>query len=131
MAGIGTDRGNVRALRPPRVLLAVADRRFVRVAAFLLARHGFEVDSTKRPRELLDLMDGHPPDVVILDGTQSLAEAARLAGAIEALHPHVAVIVVAEEAGASPAANLHVFPKWTSFDQLAVNIERMHLGLAS
>jgi len=103
----------------------------VRLAGFLLARHGFEVDSTKRPRELLALMDQRPPDVVILDGSQSFAEAARLAGAIEALHPHVTVIVVVEEAGAPPAADLHVFPKWTSLDQLVVNIERMHLGLAS
>jgi DNA-binding NtrC family response regulator len=125
------DLGNVRALRPPRVLLAVSDRRFVRVAGFLLARHGFDVDSTRRPRELLELMEQHPPDVVILDGSESLAEAARIAGAVEALHPHVTVIVVAEEAARARAGNLRIFPKWTSFDQLVLNIERMHLGLAS
>jgi DNA-binding NtrC family response regulator len=125
------DLGNVRALRPPRVLLAVADRRFVRVAGFLLARHGFDVDSTKRPRELLQLIEQRPPDVVILDGTEAFAEAARLAGAIEALYPNVTVIVLSEEAVAASSANLRIFPKWKSFDQLVLNIERTHLGLAS
>jgi hypothetical protein len=131
MAGNAFDMENVRPLRPPRVLLAVADRRFVRVASFLFTRHGFEVDSTNGPKELLDLLDRRALDVVILDGTESFVEAARLAGAIEGLHPNVTVIVLAEQRVPAPPSNVRVLPKWNSFDQLVLNIERRHLGLAS
>jgi hypothetical protein len=131
MAGNAIDMENVRPLRPPRVLLAVADRRFVRVASFLFARHGFEVASTNGSTELLDLLDERAPDAVILDGTESFGEAARLAGAIEGLHPNVTVIVLAEERVRAPLSNVRILPKWNSFDQLVLNIARRHLGLAS
>jgi len=125
----GVDIGNVRALRPLRVLLAARDRRFLRVAGFLLARHGFAVESTKRPRELLALVDARCPDIVILDGSDSLADAARTVGAIEAVHPHVTVIVMAEDAAPQTAVNFRIFPKWTSLEELVLKIERMHLGV--
>jgi DNA-binding NtrC family response regulator len=125
----GVDIGNVRALRPLRVLLAARDRRFLRVAGFLLARHGFVVESTKRPRELLALIEKRCPDVVILDGSDSLGDAARTVGAIEALHPHVTVIVMAEDAAPPASANFRIFPKWTSLEELVMKIERMHLGV--
>lgn len=132
MAGRAFDMAKVRPLRPPRVMVAVADARFMRLACFLLARRGFEVHSTKRPKELLELLDRRTADVAILDGTASFTDAARLAGAVEALHPEVTVIVVAENPKAvEPIGNLRLFPKWTSFDELAASIERAHMGLAS
>jgi DNA-binding NtrC family response regulator len=132
MAGNAFDMAKVRPLRPPRVVLAVADARFVRIASFLLARRGFEIQATKRPREVLELLERRTADVVILDGTRSFTDAARLAGAVEALHPEMSVIVVADDPQAvEPLHNLQLFPKWTSFDQLASSIERAHVGLAS
>jgi DNA-binding NtrC family response regulator len=132
MAGNAFDMAKVRPLRPPRVVLAVADARFVRIASFLLARRGFEVQATKRPREVLELLERRTADVVILDGTRSFTDAARLAGAVEALHPEMSVIVVADNPQAvEPLHNLQLFPKWTSFDELASSIERAHVGLAS
>jgi DNA-binding NtrC family response regulator len=132
MAGNAFDMAKVRPLRPPRVVLAVADARFVRIASFLLARRGFEVQATKRPRDVLELLERRTADVVILDGTRSFTDAARLAGAVEALHPEMSVIVVADDPQAvEPLHNLQLFPKWTSFDQLASSIERAHVGLAS
>ena len=132
MAGRAFDMAKVRPLRPPRVMVAVADTRFMRLACFLLARRGFEIQSTKRPKELLALLDRRAVDVVVLDGSGSFTDAARLAGAIEALHPEIAVIVVAENPDAvEPIGNLQLFPKWTAFDELARSIERAHLGLAS
>jgi DNA-binding NtrC family response regulator len=131
MAGSAFDMAKIRPLRPPRVVVAVADTRFVRLASFLLSRRGFEVLTTKRPRELLELLERRSADAVILDGTASFTEAARLAGAVEALDPRVTVIVVAEKPEAlEPIGNLQLFPKWTSFDELAGNIERAHVGLA-
>ena len=132
MAGRAFDMAKVRPLRPPRVVVAVADARFVRIASFLLARRGFEVQATKRPRELLELLERRTADAVILDGTRSFTDAARLAGAVEALHPEMTVIVVADDPQpVAPLHNLQLFPKWTSFDELASNIERAHVGLAS
>jgi DNA-binding NtrC family response regulator len=122
----------VRPLRPPRVVVAVADRRFARLASFLLGRRGFEVHTTKRPRDLLELLDRQNADAVILDGSGSFTEAARLAGAVEALHPAMTVIVVAEDTHAfEPMQNLQLFPKWSAFDALAQNIERAHVGMAT
>jgi DNA-binding NtrC family response regulator len=131
MAGSAFDMAKVRPLRPPRVLVAVADSRFVRLASFLLSRRGFEVLTTKRPRDLLMLLERRSADAVILDGTASFTEAARLAGAVEALHPRITVIVVAEKPEAvEPIGNLQLLSKWTSFDELASTIERTHVGLA-
>jgi hypothetical protein len=120
--------GNVRALRRLRVLVAARDRRFLRIAGFLLLRSGFEVASTPRPNDLLPIVDRQTPDIVIIDGSESLAEAARSVAVLEALYPHVTVIVVSDD-GVSPATdNLQVFPKWKSFEHLVPDLEAMHLG---
>jgi hypothetical protein len=131
METTGVDIGNVRALRRLRVLVAARDRRFLRVAGFLLARRGFEVESTRRPRDVLEIVGRRPPDIVILDGSGSLAEAARSVAVLEAVCPHVTVVVVSDETPPPATANLRIFPKWTSFEQLALNLEGMHLGVLS
>ena len=123
MADRAFDMAKVRPLRPPRIMVAVADTRFTRLVSFLLSR---------RTKELLALLDRRAVDVVILDGSASFTDAARLAGAVEALHPEITVIVVAENPGTvEPIGNLRLFAKWTSFDELARSIERAHMGLAS
>jgi hypothetical protein len=128
METAGVNIGNVRALRRLRVLVAARDRRFLRIAGFLLLRSGFDVDSTPRPHDLLPVVDRQLPDIVIIDGSESLAEAARSVAVLEALYPHVTVIVVSDE-GVSPATdNLRVFPKWKSFEHLVLDLEAMHLG---
>jgi DNA-binding NtrC family response regulator len=123
-----SDGGNVRALRQPRILLAASDRRFERVAGFLLARKGFRVVSTGRPADFLAIVERERPDVVILDGSDSLAAAARAVAVIEALHGHVTVFVVADEGVQRAPESLRVFPKWTSLEQLISSIEAMQFG---
>ena len=127
MENAGVNLDNVRALRRLRVLVATRDRRFLRVAGFLLARGEFEVESTARPRDLLQVIERQPPDIVILDARESLAEAARCVAAAEALHPHVTVLVVSDDAAAS-TVNLRVFDKWKSFEQLVVGLRELHFG---
>jgi DNA-binding NtrC family response regulator len=119
---------NVRALRRLRVLVAARDRRFLRVAGFLLARGGFEVESSARPRDLLQVVEPQPPDIVILDASESLAEAARSVAAFEALYPHVTVIVVSDDGTSTSTVNLRVFDKWKSFEQLVHSLRGMHFG---
>lgn len=122
--------GNVRPLRPLRVVVAGADARFARVAGFLLARRGFEVELSRRPSNVLDFLSEKGADIVILDATDSLSEAMRSIAAIEASHPHVTAILVADEVAETQYGTYQILPKWTSLETLILNLEAMHLGLA-
>ena len=123
------DTGNVRPLRPLRVLVAARDARFERVAGFLLARRGFEVERLRPPWNVVEAVSRHAVDVVILDASGSVSEAGRVVAALEALHPHLTVVLVADDPD-SVHGNLQILPKWTSLETLALNLEAMHLGLA-
>lgn len=100
------EAGQVRALHPVRVLLAAADSRFVRAAAFLLDREGFEVVGACRPDEAPDLARAERPHAVIVDGNPSVAAAGRTALAIEAagLPLHVLVVSSGETSRSGPLA---------------------------
>jgi hypothetical protein len=125
------DIRNVRSLRPLRVLVAARDARFIRVAGFLLARRGFHVETLRRPSQVLDSVARTNVDVVIVDASDSFSRTARSIAALEALHPHVTVIVVADDPAESNGDTFHIHPKWTSLETLALNLEAMHLGLTS
>jgi PleD family two-component response regulator len=124
------DIGNVRPLRPLRVLVAARDARFGRVAGFLLARRGFDVEILHRPSQVLDAVSRTGIDVVIVDASDSFSETARSVGTLEALHPHLTVIVVADDPAEADGATFRVLPKWTSLETLVLNLQATHLGLA-
>jgi DNA-binding NtrC family response regulator len=118
---------NLRLLRRVRVLVVSRDRRFLSIARFLLAREDYVVDSTSRPGELFErVRDG--ADVVVIDGTGSLATAARTAAEIEALYPGIGLVVVAED-GNHRTRTLRVLPKWGSLEELGNEIQRAYLRL--
>ncbi len=125
------DTANVRPLHRQRVLLATTDGRFLRIAGFLLAREGYEVSSTRKPGELMDDVDRHAPDVVVLDTGDSLALAARTLAAIEALHRHVRVFLVCEDGVERRSKSFRLFPKWTSMNELMAEIEQASFGSPS
>jgi hypothetical protein len=106
-----------------RVALATPDARFLRVATFLLERHGFGVEGRRSADEVLDLVGRRAADVALIDGTGSLAAAARVTRAIEGIDPTVGVVVVAERNGGEPPTNLPVIEKWSSFDAIIERIE--------
>jgi len=122
------DIRNVRSLRPLRVLVAARDARFGRVAGFLLARRGFDVEILHRPSKVLDAVSRTGVDVVIVDASDSVSEAARTVAALEALHPHLTVVVVADDPADAGGATLRILPKWTSLETLVLNLEATHLG---
>jgi PleD family two-component response regulator len=124
------DIGNVRPLRPLRVLVAARDARFGRVAGFLLARRGFDVEILHRPSQVLDAVSRTGSDVVIVDASDSFSETARSVGTLEALHPHLTVIVVADDPAEADGATFRVLPKWTSLETLVLNLQATHLGRA-
>jgi PleD family two-component response regulator len=125
------DIRNVRPLRPLRVLVAVRDARFSRVAGFLLARRGFDVETLRRPSAILDTVSRTGVDVVIVDASDSVSETARAVAALDALHPHVTVVVVGDEPAEADGGTLKILPKWTSLETVVANLEAMHLGLES
>jgi chemotaxis response regulator CheB len=116
----------VRPLRRIRVLLVSRDRRFLRVAAFILRRKGFVVDTTPQSKTALALAERCHPDVVVMDGNGSLNEAARSLAGIEKLRPAVAVVVVSEHADKPAVRGFRLLPKWSAGDRLAAEIERAY-----
>jgi DNA-binding NtrC family response regulator len=123
-----SDMGNVQALHRLHVLVAAQDRRFQRMAGFLLTRAGLKVSMLRKVGDVLSIVERNRPDVVILDATGSLSEAGRTAAVVEALHAGTTVVLVAEDDHIPEVTNLHVHPKRESYDELAANLERMHVG---
>ena len=119
----------VRPLRPLRVLVASRDDRFARVAGFLLARRGFDVDTMRFPSRVLDTLRRAEFEVLILDASESFTEAARLFGTLEALVPELTVVAVADPAPEQDETAFRILPKWTSLENLVLNLESLHLGL--
>ena len=119
----------VRSLRPLRVLVAARDDRFARVSGFLLTRRGFDVETVRFPSRVLETLARAEFEVLILDASESFTEAARLVGTLEALVPHVTVLVVADPAPEEDETVFRILPKWTSLENLVRNLESLHLGL--
>src|SRR4030095_9074191 len=103
--------------------------RFNRVAGFLLARRGFDVETLQRPSAILDMVARTGVDVVILDASDSVSETARAVAALDALYPHIPAIVVADEPAEADGGTFRILAKWTSLETLVANLEAMHLGL--
>jgi uncharacterized membrane protein (UPF0127 family) len=114
--------------RPIHVLLASRDDRFLRLARFLLTRDDFAVESTKRLPGAVDFVERHGTDVVVLDASDSLSEAARIAAAIEALNPRVRVLLVCDADRPRPTTGLKVIEKWQSLETLTDEIKLSQTG---
>jgi uncharacterized membrane protein (UPF0127 family) len=112
--------------RPIRVLLATGDDEFLRLAQFLLTRNGFGVETTKKIANAVDLVWRQRLDVVVLDATESLSEAARTAAAIEALHPQVGVLIVCDDERPKPTTGLPIMEKWEALETLSDDIRRSY-----
>ena len=105
-----------------RVLVGASDRRFLRVASFLLGRNGFAVASATRLADVMDAVEHGRTDVVVLDASGPERWPVRAAAALGQNGASVAVLVVADEVEGSPGA----LPKWGSFDRLVDAIHRAH-----
>ena len=112
--------------RPIRVLLATRDEEFLRLAQFLLTRNGFAVESTKKIVDSVDLVWKERLDVVVLDASESLSEAARTAAAIEALHPQVGVRIVCDDERPRPTTGLELVEKWEALETMADDIRHSY-----
>ena len=109
----------------PRVVLVGADRRFLRVTAFLLAREGFSVQTSHDATRLLDLVDDHAADVAVLE-PDGCAVAARATAALRTLRPDVGVVLVGDERRSLGSAR--TLPKWSALARLIEQIEAVSAG---
>ena len=121
MGSADASPGNVRPLRRVRVLVAARDRRFVAAAMFVLTRRGFLVESA-RPADVLATVERTAPDVVVLDGSEALASAGRIAAAVEGDYPGTSVVLVSENRHHATST----LPKWKAFARLIEEIERRY-----
>lgn len=122
--------GTVHRLRLIRVLLASEDPRFRGVAAFLLSRSGFVIETTRRLSRLVELIERRGAHVVILDGSDSPAAAARTAANIRTSHPRVGVLLVTEDLEPRSRRSFDHLPKWGPFEEVVARIERVYVEAA-
>lgn len=115
----GTERLDI--LRHRQIVVAGADRRFLRLAAFFLARRGHGVTTTADVGEAFDLVGLHDADVAILDCSAAPAAAVRLVGDIETHYPSVATFIVADEPAEVDAPEVRW--KWKALRRLPEDVE--------
>jgi ActR/RegA family two-component response regulator len=129
MTDAATGLGNVRALQPARVALTGRDKRFIKVASFLLARRGFEVSHAASDTELTQLLDNQTIDVVVLDASVSLSGSLRTAAALSAVYPNLRIILATERRDSGVASTYTQIDKWRGLGVLPDEIVRAYLGL--
>jgi uncharacterized membrane protein (UPF0127 family) len=125
---LDADGDGAALTRPIHVLLGSRDDRFLRLARFLLTRNDFVVESTKRLPSAVEYVERHGSDVVVLDASDSLSEAAKTVAAIEALNPEVRVLLVCDADRPRPTSGLNVMEKWQALESLADEIKLSHAG---
>ena len=124
-ARLASGGGLVEApLRQIRVGLVSRDRRFLRVACFLLARHGHHVEAARDAASIHGAVERAELDVAVLDASGSFGATARNLRALRALDPGLGVVVVDDEAEHTPAQSVTVVDKWESFEAIVAEIER-------
>lgn len=116
---------NVTRLRPLRVLLAMRDRRFMRVTAFLLERRGYAVVQ-EGGSNVVDAALRSRADVVVLEGDTSRGMAGRTSAALAALPSPPGVINVGNGSG-ERLPGVTAVEKWTPIDELAREIDSASL----
>ena len=113
---------------PPevRVALVARDRRFVRVASFLLGRHGYAVETARSPRSLISLLEHNGADVVVVDGSDSSNAGAQTAALLATLERPHGLVVVDESSDVRPLRSRAAVAKWSSFERLVEAIEHAY-----
>ena len=117
---------NVRRIRPLRVLLAMRDRRFMRVTAFLLERRGYAVVQ-EGGSNVVDAALRARIDVVVLEGEQSRGTSAKTLAALNALPTAPGLISIVDGDAADRLNGVPAIAKWTPVDELAREIEAASL----
>ena len=106
-----------------RVLVESGDRRFLRLAAFLVSRRGHLVTTVRGTEQTLDTIDVQGADALVVDAGYGLSTAAGLVATVSTLHPSVRVILVLDGVHLEAASGLQVMEKWDAAASLAPAVE--------
>ena len=110
------------------VIIASADQRFVKLARFLLDGRGIGIAVDVRPDDLVNALDEHAADAVLLDAGDALGDALRRSNAVRARRPDLPVVLVGETGSARAPAGVAVYDKWgqteEAIDALEAGVSR-------
>jgi hypothetical protein len=120
----------VQRLRPLKVLLAMRDRRYMRVTDFLLQRRGYDVVQ-EGGTGIAEAAARFRVDVVVLEPDSSRGETSRVLTALAALPAPPAVIAVASDGRPETLPGLMRVPKWAPVEELARDIDAASLRRAA
>lgn len=110
---------------PMHVMVLSTDRRFREVASLLLARRGCKVSVGDGSPVLSQQIDSEHTEVLVIDAARSLAAAARVAAAVEALNRPVGIVMV-DDHSEPIIPRLPTLPKWGSFEDLFAAVQQAH-----
>ena len=117
---------NVQRLRPLRVLVAMRDRRYMRVTSFLLERRGYDVVQNGSSK-IADAAAHSRADVVVFEPEASRGLSAQVLAALAALPTPPALIAIAGDDADDRLPGVTAVPKWTPVDVLAREIDAASL----
>jgi uncharacterized membrane protein (UPF0127 family) len=106
-----------------RVLVVTHDARFAKLATFLLDGRGLDAEILPTPDRLSEALVAEDVVAVVLDGADSVGEALRVAGAAQAQHPEIPLVVAADVTAPGPAG-IRVFDRWNETEELMSTVQR-------
>ncbi len=104
------------------MLLVSSDRRFRAMAAALFAQRGWAVTAGDLRQDISRLLSRSRPEVVLVDATPSLTDAARIAAEVNRATGPRGIVLVSSAADVEFSA-LPIYPKWGSFELLYKAVE--------
>ena len=113
---------NVRRLQPLRILLCGRDRKFVRVTSFLLSRRGYNIAQAEIA-DIVDAVERHRSDVVVLEPGESKVTSARTIAALQVSKSSPALLLVTSDQDKARWNGLATIDKWTPVENLVDEIE--------
>jgi hypothetical protein len=122
---------NVRAIRPMRILLVTDDGRYADDVATAASLRGVDFALAAVDDDLEATATSHAPNVVVLDADNQIARTSRAATVFAALHPRIAIVIVARQAPERIIGNVQVVDKRRSAERLLGDLEHALLGLAA
>lgn len=106
-----------------RVILISGDRRFLKVAGFLLTRRGAEVTTARTVAAATSVLEEQQADLVLLDSGASLPETGAGISNLTERYPGLEVVVVADDADTMPQRfDFRLWPKWDRLDLLLTTV---------
>jgi DNA-binding NtrC family response regulator len=122
---------NVHALRPMRILLVSDDTKFADRIVSAATRQGLHIARAASEDDLDVATIRHAPNVIVLDARDALRRAVRAATVFAALHPSIAVVLVADGATTPDVSGVRLVDKSSSAERLLGEVERAFLGLGT